>query len=100
MSQTEAARTFGASLLAFSTWMRLDREGSLRTLTLKRRGWHPCECRLSAREYWIAMSLVTVRRYPLGLGLEPTDAGAARLRERGGHRVLAEAGIPDDRPVG
>ena len=55
---------------------------------------------LIAREYGIAMSLVTVRRYPLGLGLEPTDAGAARLREQGGHRVLAEAGIPGDRPAG
>ena len=47
MSQTEAARTFGASLRAVSKWMRLDREGGLRALTLKRRGRRPGEGRLS-----------------------------------------------------
>jgi transposase len=47
MSQTEAARTFGASLRAVSTWRRLDREGGLRALTLKRRGRRPGEGRLS-----------------------------------------------------
>lgn len=41
MSQTEAARTFGASLRAVSKWMRLDREGGLRALRLQRRGRHP-----------------------------------------------------------
>jgi len=48
MSQTEAARTFGASLRAVSKWRRLDREGGLRALTLKRRGRRPGEGRLSA----------------------------------------------------
>ena len=48
MSQTEAARTFGASLRAVSNWMRLDREGGLRALTLKRRGRRPGAGRLSA----------------------------------------------------
>jgi len=48
MSQTDAARTFGASLRAISKWMRLDREGGLRALTLKRRGRRPGEGRLSA----------------------------------------------------
>jgi transposase len=49
MSQTDAARTFGASLRAISKWMRLDREGGLRALTLKRRGRRRGEGRLSAR---------------------------------------------------
>src|SRR3990172_4451176 len=49
MSQTKAARTFGASLRAVSKWMRLDREGGLRGLTLKRRGRGPGEGRLSAK---------------------------------------------------
>lgn len=47
MSQTKAARTFGASLRAVSKWRRLDREGGLRALTLKRRGRRPGEGRLS-----------------------------------------------------
>lgn len=47
MSQTEAARTFGASLRAVSKWRRLDREGGLRALTLKRRGRRPGEGHLS-----------------------------------------------------
>lgn len=41
MSQTEAARTFGASLRAVSKWRQIDREGGLRALTLKRRGRRP-----------------------------------------------------------
>jgi transposase len=41
MSQTEAARTFGASLRAVSKWMRLDRAGGLRALRLQRRGRRP-----------------------------------------------------------
>lgn len=49
MSQTEAARTFGASLRAVSKWRRLDREGGLRALKLKRRGRRPGEGRLSAK---------------------------------------------------
>lgn len=49
MSQTEAARTFGASLRAVSKWRRLDREGGLRALTLKRRGRRPGEGRLSGK---------------------------------------------------
>lgn len=48
MSQTDAARTFGASLRAVSKWRRLDREGGLRALMLKRRGRRPGEGRLSA----------------------------------------------------
>ena len=38
MTQTAAARTYGASLRAVSHWVRLDRKGGLRALTLKRRG--------------------------------------------------------------
>jgi transposase len=38
MTQTAAARTYGASLRAVSNWVRLDRTGGLRALTLKRRG--------------------------------------------------------------
>jgi transposase len=49
LSQTDAARTFGASLRAVSKWRRLDREGGLRALTLKRRGRRPGEGRLSAK---------------------------------------------------
>ncbi|MEP6959252.1 MAG: IS630 family transposase [Nitrospirota bacterium] len=49
MSQTEAARTFGASLRAVSKWRRLDRAGGLRALTLKRRGRHPGGGHLSAK---------------------------------------------------
>lgn len=49
MSQTEAARTFGASLRAVSTWRRLDREGGLRALTLQRRGRRPGGGHLSAQ---------------------------------------------------
>ena len=58
---------------------------------------------LIAREYGIAVSLVTVGRYlrAWGLGLEPAEAGAARLREeRCGYRAVAEAGIPGDCPAG
>jgi len=106
MSQTDAAHTFGASLRAISKWRRLDREGGLRALTLKRRGRRPGEGRLSgkraarirsmivgklpdqltlpfylwtraavasliAREYGIAVSLVTVGRYLWAWGLSP-----------------------------
>lgn len=49
MSQTEAARTFGASLRAVSNWMRLDRKGGLRSLKLKRRGRRPGAGRLSGK---------------------------------------------------
>lgn len=38
MTQTAAARIFGASLRAVSKWMGLDRAGGLRALTLQRRG--------------------------------------------------------------
>lgn len=38
MTQTAAARTYGASLRAVSHWVRLDRKGGLRALRLKRRG--------------------------------------------------------------
>jgi transposase len=106
MSQTDAAHTFGASLRAVSKWLRLDREGGLRALTLTRRGRRPGEGRLSgkraarirslivgtlpdqlklpfylwtraavasliAREYGIAVSLVTVGRYLRAWGLSP-----------------------------
>lgn len=50
MSQTEAARTFGASLRAVSKWRRLDREGGLRALKLRRRGRRPGGGRLNARQ--------------------------------------------------
>lgn len=49
MVQSKAARTFGASLRAVSKWMRLDREGGLRALKLKRRGRPPGQKRLSAK---------------------------------------------------
>lgn len=106
MLQAEAARTFGASLRAVSKWRRLDRDGGLRALMLKRRGRRPGEGRLSgaraahirslivgklpdqlklpfylwtraavasliAREYGIAVSLVTVGRYLRAWGLSP-----------------------------
>jgi transposase len=106
MVQGEAARTFGASLRAVSKWMRLDREGGLRALKLKRRGRRPGEGRLSApraarirsmlvgtmpdqlklpfylwtraavasliaREYGVAVSLVTVGRYLQTGGMSP-----------------------------
>lgn len=103
MPQTEAARTFGASLRAVSKWRRLDRDGGLRALTLKRRGRRPGEGRLNgtrirslivgklpdqlklpfylwtraavasliAREYGIAVSLVTVGRYLRAWGVSP-----------------------------
>lgn len=38
MTQTAAARTYGASLRAVNHWVRLDRRGGWRALTLKRRG--------------------------------------------------------------
>lgn len=50
MSQTQAARTFGASLRAVSKWMRLDRDGGLRALKLGRRGRRPGAGRLSAKQ--------------------------------------------------
>ena len=50
MTQTEAARTFGASLRAVSQWMRLDRGGGLRALKLKRRGRRPGAGRLSEKQ--------------------------------------------------
>ena len=106
MVQNKAARTVGASLRAVSKWMRLDREGGLRALTLKRRGRRPGEGHLNAaraerlramivgtmpdqlklpfylwtraavasliaREYGIAVSLVTVGRYLQAWGLSP-----------------------------
>jgi transposase len=50
MTQTQAARTFGASLRAVSKWMRLDRGGGLRALKLKRRGRRPGAGCLNARQ--------------------------------------------------
>ena len=38
MTQTVAAQPYGASLRAVRHWVRLDRKGGLRALTLKRRG--------------------------------------------------------------
>jgi transposase len=126
-SQTDAACTFGASLRAISKWRRLDREGGLRALTLKRRGRRPGEGRLSAqraarirsmivgkmpdqlkrpfylwtraavasliaREYRLAVSLVTVGRDLRAWGLSPqkpvrrayerNDAAIARWLKR------------------
>lgn len=50
MSQTDAARTFGASLRAVNKWMGLEREGGLRALKLKRRGRRPGAGRLNAKQ--------------------------------------------------
>ncbi|SRR6266404_680694 len=50
MSQTDAARTFGASLRAVSKWIRLDRDGGLRALKLKRRGRRPGAGHLNATQ--------------------------------------------------
>ena len=58
MSQTAAARTFQASLRAVSKWRRLDREGGLRALTLKRRGRRPGEGRLNAKRAGRIRSLI------------------------------------------
>ncbi|MEO7861609.1 MAG: winged helix-turn-helix domain-containing protein [Nitrospirales bacterium] len=58
MSQTDAARTFKASLRAVSKWRRLDREGGLRALTLKRRGRRPGEGRLNAKSAGRFRSLI------------------------------------------
>ena len=58
MSQTDAAHTFRASLRAVSTWRRLDREGGLRALTLKRRGRRPGEGRLNAKRARRIRSLI------------------------------------------
>jgi transposase len=58
MSQTDAARTFRASLRAVSKWRRLDREGGLRALTLKRRGRRPGEGRLNAKRAGRIRSLI------------------------------------------
>lgn len=58
MSQTDAAHTFRASLRAVSTWRRLDREGGLRALTLKRRGRRPGEGRLNAKRAARIRSLI------------------------------------------
>ena len=58
MSQTDAAHIFRASLRAVSTWRRLDREGGLRALTLKRRGRRPGEGRLNAKRAGRLHSLI------------------------------------------
>lgn len=58
MSQTDAAHTFRASLRAVSKWRRLDREGGLRALTLKRRGRRPGEGRLNAKRAGRIRSLI------------------------------------------
>ena len=136
MLQTAAARTFGGSLRAVSKWMRFDREGWLRALTLKRRGRRPGEGRLSAkraecirsmivgtlpdqlklpfflwtraagvsliaREYGIAVSLVTVGRYLRTWGLSPqkpvrrvyegNDAAIARWLTQGYSTLARQA---------
>lgn len=58
MSQTDAAHTFRASLRAVSKWRRLDREGGLRALTLKRRGRRPGGGRLNAKRARRIRSLI------------------------------------------
>jgi transposase len=58
MAQTDAARTFTASLRAVSKWRRLDREGGLRALTLKRRGRCPGKGRLNAKRAGRIRSLI------------------------------------------
>jgi len=64
MAQTEAARTFGASLRAVSKWMRLDREGGLRALKLKRRGRRPGGGRLNATQATRIRAL-TIEKMPI-----------------------------------
>ena len=58
MSQTDAAHTFRAILRAVSKWRRLDREGGLRALRLKRRGRRPGEGRLNAKRAGRIRSLI------------------------------------------
>lgn len=84
MGQGEAARTFGASLRAVSKWRRLDRDGGLRALTLKRRGRRPGQGRLSGKRAERIRSLI-VGKLPDQLKLPFylwTRAAVARLIER------------------
>jgi transposase len=83
-TQTEAARTFGASLRAVSKWMRLEREGGLRALKLKRRGRRPGEGRLSGKRAERVRALI-VGRMPDQLKLPFylwTRAAVAHLIQR------------------
>ncbi len=61
MTHTEAAHTFGASLRAVSQWRRLDREGGLRALKLKRRGRRPGAGRLNAKQAQRLRALIVGR---------------------------------------
>lgn len=84
MSQTDAARTFRASLRAVSKWRRLDREGGLRALTLKRRGRRPGAGYLNAKRAGRIRSLI-VGKLPDQLKLPFylwTRAAVARLIAR------------------
>lgn len=110
MAQTDAARTFGASLRAVSKWMRLDREGGLRALTLKRRGRRPGEGRLNAKRAGRIRSLI-IGKLPDQLKLPFylwTRAAVARLiaREYGIEvslvtvgRYLRALGLSPQKPV-
>ncbi|WP_255217860.1 IS630 family transposase [Paraburkholderia mimosarum] len=50
MSQTAAAKTYGVSLRAVSKWMKLSREGGLRSLRLGKRGRRPGSGRLENKQ--------------------------------------------------
>jgi transposase len=50
MSQTAAAKTYGVSLRAVSKWMKLSREGGLRSLRPGKRGRRPGSGRLSNKQ--------------------------------------------------
>ncbi|MHB8454706.1 MAG: IS630 family transposase [Acidiferrobacterales bacterium] len=84
MTQTKAAHTFGASLRAVSKWMRIDREGGLRALKLKRRGRRPGAGRLNGRQA-VRLCAMIVGKMPDPLKLPFylwTRAAVARLIQR------------------
>jgi len=111
MSQTEAARTFGASLRAVSKWMRLHREGGRQGLALKRRGRRVGEGRrLNARQssrihklvidrlpdqlklpfyLWTREAVVALIRREYGIEVSPVTIG----------RYLKAWGMSPQRPV-
>ena len=63
MTQTAAARTYGASLRAVSAWVRLDRTGGLRALRLTRRGRRVGGGLLNAKQATRIRALI-VRKMP------------------------------------
>ncbi|MGH8459327.1 MAG: IS630 family transposase [Nevskiales bacterium] len=61
MTQTEAARTYGASLRAVNKWVALDRAGGLRALKSRRRGRRTGEGRLRPDQAGRIRRLIIVR---------------------------------------